>query len=139
MSKQVTGIIVRAIGIGLIIAGLVLAVFVMLEAWGLYKYPERIEAFAEAVEQGSNIDKTLAPRRTGDDLQSFSLGAAEASDESSIRLSYFFAWFIVFILMALLSRIAITAVSTGGKLALYDLEVKRLAKALTEEISRAYR
>lgn len=139
IASLVTGAVVRLMGTCLLIAGLVLAAMVMLEAWALYKYPERIEAFAAAVEQGSNIDKTLAPRRSGDGLSSLSLGQAEGDDQVSIRLSYFFAWFIVFILMLLLSRIAITAVSTGGKLALYDLEVKRLAKALIAETSKAYK
>ena len=139
MASLITGALVRSIGVCLLIAGLVLAALVMMETWALYKYPDRIEEFASAVERGSNIDKTLAPGRSGEGLASLSLGQADNADQVSIRLSYFFAWFIVFILMLLLSRIAITAVSTGGKLALYDLEVKRLAKALIEETSKAYK
>jgi hypothetical protein len=138
-ASMITGAMVRLIGVCLLVAGLVLAALVMLEAWALYKNPDRIQDFAAAVERGSNIDKTLAPRRSGEGLASLSLGQSEDPGAISIRLSYFFAWFIVFILMLLLSRIAITAVSTGGKLALYDLEVKRLAKALIHETSKAYK
>ena len=89
-----------------------------------------MEAFAATVEQGSNIDKTLAPRRTGDDLDSLTLGESDSEQESSIRLSYYFAWFIVFGLLLLISKIAIGVITTGGKLVLYDLEVNHLARAL---------
>ena len=137
--KRVISILVRTLGVLLLVAGLILVFLVIREAWGLYKYPERVEAFAATVEQGSNIDKTLAPRRTGDDLGSLAIGEGDNEQESSIRLSYFFAWFIVFGLLLLLSKIGIGVITTGGKLALYDLEVKRLARALVAESKTAYR
>tara|TARA_B100000029_G_scaffold505242_1_gene585607 strand:+ start:257 stop:718 length:462 start_codon:yes stop_codon:yes gene_type:complete len=136
--RAVISILVRTLGVLLLVAGLILVFLVIREALGLYKYPERVEVFAATVEQGSNIDKTLAPWRTGDDLGSLAIGESDSEQENSIRLSYFFAWLIVFGLL-LLSKIAIGVVTTGGKLALYDPEVNRLARALIEESKTAYR
>lgn len=118
--------LVRLIGLSLLLAGLAVAVLVLLEAWSLYKHPERIEVFADAVEAGSNVDKALrarpgAPLSTldqGDPAQ----GAGPAAErEAGIRLSYFFAWFIVFVLILLITRIAVSAMTVGGRLALHDL------------------
>tara|TARA_Y100000588_G_scaffold269935_1_gene285407 strand:+ start:73 stop:537 length:465 start_codon:yes stop_codon:yes gene_type:complete len=137
--RTVISILVRTLGVLLLVAGLILVFLVIREALGLYKYPERVEVFAATVEQGSNIDKTLAPWRTGDDLGRLAIGESDSEQENSIRLSYFFAWLIVFGLLLLLSKIAIGVVTTGGKLALYDPEVNRLARALIEESKTAYR
>lgn len=149
-ANKVMAIFVRSVGMVLLLAGLALAILVMMEAWSLYKYPERIEVYARAVEKGSNIDQALAPRSKSararllqgglnplseGDSQSGTPPAESASEAASanLRLSYFFAWFIVFILIMLIARIALSAVSTGGKLALYDTEVKKFARALVEE------
>jgi hypothetical protein len=135
-ATMVVVFLVRIIGLGLLVAGIALACVIMMEAWAFYKYPDRIEAFAQAVERGSNIDKALSPGKpstaTDQDLETGG-SAAMAEAGFDVRLSYFFAWFIVFILVMLLSRIALAAVTTGGRLALYDTEVKRFARALLAE------
>ena len=75
------------------------------------------------------------PRGTG--TTSPAPGAApDVAGESlaaGLRLSYFFAWFIVFMLIIVIARIAMTAISTGGRLVLHDTEVRRFARALIEE------
>ena len=135
--------LVRGLGLMLLLAGLVTAAFILMEAWALYKYPERIEVLALAVEKGSNIDKALLPKklsgengsRAGQDGDS----ASVSSESTNVRLSYFFAWFIAFFLILLIARIAMSAITTGGKLALYDTEVKKLARALLEESGKKTR
>ncbi len=44
---------------------------------------------------------------------------------------------IAILLLMLIGRLAIAAVKTGGELALYDLQIKRFAKYLTEQASGA--
>ncbi len=147
-ATNVMSIFVRLVGVVLLVAGLAVAILVLMEAWSLYKYPERIEAFARAVERGSNIDRAISPPRresapaalASDEPSSggASTGlqaapAPPASEQYNISLSYFFAWFIAIMLILLITRIAMSAIATGGKLALYDTEVKRFARALIEE------
>ena len=43
------------------------------------------------------------------------------------------AWLIAILLLLLVGRLAIAAVRTGGELALYDVQVKKLARALIKE------
>ena len=86
--------LVRGLGLMLLLAGLVTAAFILMEAWALYKYPERIEVLALAVEKGSNIDKALLPKklsgengsRAGQDGDS----ASVSSESTNVRLSYFY-------------------------------------------------
>ena len=56
---------------------------------------------AEAIENGSNIDKALLPRAGSNGDQ------AGVVATNSIHLSYFFAWFIVFFLILLIGRMRI--------------------------------
>ena len=134
IAEHIMLIFVRLLGTALLIFGLIVAVLVVLEAWKLYQEPERIERFAFAVEQGSNLDKILlfdtattaaeegtAPSRTRDD---------------NLRLSYFAAWFIVLALMLVLCILAMSAVSTGGQLALYDSNVRRLSRQVIREAKK---
>ena len=119
--------LVRGLGLVLLLSGLTTAVFIMMESWALYKYPERIAVIANAVETGSNIDKALLSNNSTND------SAPNSAEASNVRLSYFFAWLIAFFLILIIARIATSAISTGGKLTLYDTEVKKLAKTLLEE------
>lgn len=143
-------ILVRLLGMALMLLGLLLAGAVLFEIWNLYKSPEHVERFAQAVERGSNIDTALAPRRvqSGSAARVFGQSDAEsaqgdgASTVQSIRpdtfqLSYFFAWFIVFVLLMIASRFALAAITTGGRLALFDMDVSRFARALVREVGKA--
>lgn len=131
-SQDVLSIVVRLCGLLLLFIGLWIAIQVFSEALALYKDPTNIERMATAIESGSNIDKSLVPIRDsilGEDEE------AQTKPEvatSGFRISYFIAWIVNLLLLLLLARIAIMAVKTGGELALYDAQVKRLARQIVK-------
>ena len=126
--QAVLGICVRLLGLGLILIGLAIGVSVVLEAWALYKTPERIERFAVAIEQGSNIDSSFrsvaqaaAAEVTTEDGQANSEAGARRPNNGGFRLSYFAAWAITLVLMLVVGSLAMSAVATGAKLSLPGL------------------
>jgi len=161
--RDLMGITVRAIGMVLLLFGLWLALEVLNEAWQLYHDPGRIERFAEAIEQGSNIDRSIAPLQIenpagadaeqAEDLQAGELNAygrrsetAQSADTTvkvdpryRLRLSYYIAWVITLLLLLLLARISLAAVRTGGELVLYETQMKRFARELIRESSQGSR
>lgn len=118
-------IVVRAACLCLLLFGLWAGVTVLLEAIQLYRDPTRIESFAIAIENGSNIDKSLAP--VNDDA---------INGQNDFRLSYFAAWGIALLLLLFISVIAFAAIRTGGELLLYDAKMKRFAKELIKEADK---
>lgn len=52
---EVITIIVRLLGMVVLLVGLYIGIKVVFEAWHLYEEPQRIERFAKAIEQGSNL------------------------------------------------------------------------------------
>jgi len=159
-TRDFLAFIVRAIGLVLLLFGLWLALEVLYEAWQLYHEPARIERFAEVIEQGSNIDRSIAPLQienlgegpaangtdaSGNDLNAYGrqTGGArgqqpETAEEPQyrLRLSYYIAWVIALILLLLLARISLAAVRTGGELVLYETQMKRFARELVKETIR---
>ena len=144
-STRIMNLVVRAFGFVLLVVGLVVALMVVGSAWALYKNPENIESFARAVEHGSNLDLTLSNATAAGRHQLDANGesAADTAAVSSVgdtspafRFSYFVAWLLAILLLLLVGRLAIAAVRTGGELALYDVQVKKLARALIEERTR---
>lgn len=134
-NQDIVNIVVRICGVLLLFVGLWLSIQVFSEALSLYKNPGNILRMATAIEAGSNIDKSFRP--THDSL----LGQNEISvkHKSSLkiktdnfRISYFIAWVIDLLLLLLLARISITAIKTGGELALYDAQIKRLARQIVQ-------
>ena len=98
-------LLVRLTGIVLLSFGLLAGLKIMLEGFQLYREPARIEVFAQAIEKGSNIDRTLAPvDRNG------------LRNGGNFRMSYFAAWAIVLTLLLFISMIAFTAIRAGGEL-----------------------
>ena len=59
-STDLLSIVVRLFGLTLLVIGLYIGIKVIFEAWHLYEEPQRIERFADAIEQGSNLDALLA-------------------------------------------------------------------------------
>jgi hypothetical protein len=123
------------LGLGLILIGLGIGISVVLEAWALYKTPERIERFAIAIEQGSQIDKVfrsvasqavdeadsasgLAPAGSSAAPGATVSGEPARASSAGFRLSYFAAWAIVLALMLVVGTLAMSAAATGAKLAL---------------------
>ncbi len=145
VGQGVMALVVRFIGLFLLLAGLWVALQVLLEALELYRDPRRIERFAEAIEQGSNIDKSLVSFRNEIITEETGEPAGEnavpqsALPSANIRVSYFFAWMIVLLLLLLIARISLAAIKTGGELVLYDMQIKQFARALIRESGRGGR
>ncbi len=150
-AERVLNLVVRCFGLALMVVGLIVSLTVIVSAWSLYRSPTHIERFAQAVEQGSHLDLTLS-RATQSGQQQLDTSdtagmsplprAADAqapavTPPASFRFSYFMAWLIAILLLLLVGRLAIAAVRTGGELALYDVEVKKFARALIKEQARA--
>ena len=141
--RNIMSFIVRILGMFLLLAGLWVALQVLLTAQDLYEHPEKIERFAVAIEKGSNIDKTLAPIRdsliadnvSGNGVQQYAETKKRpaSTGTNNIRLSYFFAWVIALLLLLLIARISLTAIKTGGELVLYDMQIKQFARMLAKE------
>lgn len=137
MATDFMSFCVRLMGVFMLIVGLWMGVKVIVEVWALYRSPQHIERFADAIDQGSNLDKVLAsftstrPKKTSHDE---SATVKIQGDKQAIRVSYFLAWIIVILLLMLIGRLALGAIKTGGELALYDLQVKRFARLLMKEV-----
>ncbi|HEC58634.1 hypothetical protein LCGC14_0733290 [marine sediment metagenome] len=131
-------ILVRLLGLVMLLIGLFIGIKVIFEAWHLYKEPQNIERFADAIEQGSHLDVMLAkftPQTKAENSEASvqqTLPDAQASPES-LRVTYFLAWIIAILLLMVIGGLASSAIRTGGQLALYDLQVKRFARQLINE------
>ncbi len=145
-ASRLLNLTVRCCGLVLLAVGFVVALMVIADAWALYDNPDKIKSFARAVERGSNLDLTLSSaatkgrRQLEADNTDESLEAAfdgDAQAPPGLRFSYFVAWLLAILLLLLIGRLAIAAVRTGGELALYDVKVGKLARALLRERTRA--
>jgi len=146
IAQQLLAILVRLLGLGFLVVGIGAAVIILNEAWMLYKEPARIERFALAIEHGSNLDKifalstseTVKTGAQGDTAGSASSSsdAAESAGDVNFRPSYFAGWFLVLLLMLVASITAIAAVSAGGRLVLYDTDIRQLSRAVIKEVRR---
>lgn len=144
--SRLLNLLVRASGFVLLGVGFFVALMVIASAWSLYEQPARIEAFAREIERGSNLDLTLSQavaagrEQVEADLAARpEFGAAAppaATPAPGFRLSYFIAWLLAILLLLLIGRLALGAVRTGGELALYDVKVGKLARALLRERQR---
>jgi len=107
---------------------------VILEAWALYEEPSRIVRFADDIQRHSNLDGVIGTvtGSAGDTAGQ----AGKPAQAGSFRLSYFAAWFIVLLLMFVIGSLAMTAIATGGQLALYDLQVRQHSRAVIREVRR---
>ncbi len=131
-------IIVRLLGVVMLLIGLFIGIKVIFEAWDLYKHPQSIERFAEAIEQGSHLDTLLAkftphPKDIKNDTHAQSTLKKSETPGDSLRITYFIAWIIALFLLMIIGSLAFSAIKTGGQLALYDLQVKRFARQLMVE------
>ncbi len=136
---QILGIGVRAVGILVLLVGLWAGVRIILEAFALYQEPARIERFAEAIQEGSNIDDIFGNSLSKVLDTSSSQGSAGSTgdDSGGLRVSYFAAWLIALLLMSVIGMLSMTAITTGGQLALYDLQVRHYSRAMVREWRRS--
>jgi disulfide bond formation protein DsbB len=135
-TTDLLSILVRSLGLIMLIIGLYIGIKVIFEAWKLYEEPQRIERLADAIDNGSHLDNAISSItssaldvKPSDD----SVRAQVSNADDSLRVSYFLAWFLAVLLLLIISGLAMSAIKTGGQLALYDLEVKRFARQLIEE------
>ncbi|TDJ16869.1 MAG: hypothetical protein E2O65_09230 [Gammaproteobacteria bacterium] len=147
--QQLLAVLVRLMGLCFLVVGIGAAVIILREAWTLYQEPERIERFAIAIEHGSNLDKIFALNGgetsgnagTGDQGQAAADASAQPATSgtersATFRPSYFAGWFLVLLLMLVASITAIAAVSAGGRLVLYDTDIRQLSRAVIKEVRR---
>lgn len=138
--QQLLAMLVRLLGLAFLIIGIGAAVMILREAWTLYQEPARIERFADAIERGSNLDKIFAlpaEERAESTAEGEATGGADApAGRTDFRPSYFASWFLVLLLMLVGSIVAISAVSAGGRLVLYDTDIRQLSRAVVKEVRR---
>ncbi len=125
LATKATGLFVRLVGVVLLLFGFWTAMQVVVEAWNLYEDPSRVERFAVAIDQGSNIDRLLNPGEQ-----------EERTEVIQFRFSYFIAWAVVLLLLMLIGRLTIWFIRTGGELALYDVQVRRVARTLMRQAQK---
>lgn len=136
-STEFLGFVARFLGLIMLVIGLYIGIKVILEAWDLYEEPQRIERFAEAIDQGSNLDQLLdsfSQKTTGSEAEN---ETATNSQQATLRISYFLAWIIALVLLMVIGGLAASAIRTGGQLALYDLQVKRFANELIKQAQKS--
>ncbi len=127
-------LLVRLLGLVMLLIGLFIGIKVIFEAWHLYEEPQRIERFADAIEQGSHLNAVIASvaQKQTSTPQPRAIPPQQAK-QVSLDLTYFLAWAIVIVLLMVIGSLAATAIRTGGQLALYDLQVKRFANQLLKQ------
>lgn len=128
--RQVLSVAVRLVGIAVLFIGVWAGVKVIVEAWSLYEQPARIEQFAQAIDAGSNLDKMFASATKDQGSE------GQSAIAQGLKLSYFAAWFIALLLLMVVGSLAMSAITTGGRLALYDTQVKKLSRAVIRELAR---
>ncbi len=142
--QQLLAVLVRLLGLCFLVVGIGAAVVILHEAWMLYQEPSRIDRFALAIERGSNLDKIFAlsggetakTSEQGGTVGSAPSSSDAASESANLRLSYFAGWFLVLLLMLVASITAISAVSAGGRLVLFDTDIRQLSRAVVKEVRR---
>lgn len=135
-TTEVLAVIARLMGLIMLLIGLIIGIKVILEAWSLYDEPQRIERFANAIDQGSNLDQLLrsfSQKTTSAENESATI-AETSAQQPSLRISYFLAWIIALLLLMVIGGLAASAIRTGGQLALYDLQVKHFANELIKQV-----
>lgn len=138
-TNDILGIIVRLLGLVILVIGLTVALKVIIEAWELYKEPQNIERFATAIEQGSGLDSLInnfAQKSSNPDPDVANSELKRPTPQQSLRLTYFVAWIIVVLLLMVIGGLGMSAIRTGGQLALYDLQVKRFAREVLNEAKK---
>ena len=129
---------VRTLGFVLLLAGLWVILQVLSAAQNLYQHPDNITRFAIAIQKGSNVDNAFQflDKEPAYPTQQKNDKVSDAAANNSLKLSYFFAWVVVMLLFLLITRIALSCVRAGSELILFDLQIKRLARALAKELNK---
>jgi hypothetical protein len=156
---------IRLIGLGVLLAGLYSAAQVGVKAWELLENTDQVTRLSESIEKQSHLNAFVGEmqglmnliKKSRDSAQLLSdVGHPSAPIPSStatqnqvagnpplFNASYFSAWGIVLVLLALIAKISLWAVREGGKLALYsvnsDKQLKGILRELIAEVRRSGR
>jgi len=95
---------VKTTGFFLLLMGVCISLYIAVETIQLYQHPENMEHLAVVIEKGSNIDHALMNN------------LHKTNDNNSLRLSYFVAWLLNFMLIMLISMISLAFIKTGASL-----------------------
>jgi hypothetical protein len=138
MGSMALGIMVRVVGVVVLFVGLWVGIKIILEAWALYEQPQRIVRFADDIQKHSHIDGIIGSlgAATGAATGADKAQRAGSGPDNGLRLSYFAAWFIALLLIFVIGSLAMSAITTGGQLALYDLQLKRYSRSVIKEVRR---
>ena len=156
---------IRLIGLGVLLAGLYSAAQVGIKAWELLENTDQVTRLSESIEKQSHLntfvgemrglmDLIKKTRESGQLLSDVGQGTTPktygsatpnqvSNDPPLFNASYFSAWGIVLVLLALIAKISLWAVREGGKLALYsvnsDQQLKGILRELITEVRRTGR
>lgn len=111
--EQTTTLVARVAGLVLLLVGVWGAIQVVGEAWQLYRSPDTVSRFAEAVERGTHIDRILLPanRRAQPDGQ-----GNHAASSDQFRPSHILGWVLAIALLLLVGRLCFWILLAGAKL-----------------------
>ena len=122
--------VVRLIGITVMIFGLYISGKVAFEAWNLYDKPESIQKWQKIVEKETQMDAALNSKMDAALQQN-----NKPVNKKIIKFSYFVSWFIVVLMLLIISRIGLWTLREGAKLALFNnIDTQQFARAIVEEI-----
>ncbi len=143
---------VRLLGIGILLIGIYTAFQVATKLKNLLEHPDTIVPFATEIESRAHLNSFLGqinvlvsfmekvnrslPNEAGvqeNTLPTQRTNQAQPPAEP-FNGSYFAAWSIVLILLALIARISFWAIREGGKLALTQVNNERQLKLIIQEL-----
>jgi hypothetical protein len=146
--------VIRLVGLGVMLIGLIGAFYVASRAWNLLENPERIAKYSEEVEKQSHLNAFIGrmnsvfdfieqaesalpaaePEKDNKKTQDPSRPASPTLESTTLNASYFAAWGIVILLLALIARICFWAIREGGTLALYSVDSERQLRIVMREL-----
>lgn len=102
----------RLAGLVLLLVGVWGAVQVLGQAWDLYRNPDSVSRFGEAVERGTHIDRALLPANR----RSSGTGDSYAATGDDFRPSHVLGWVVAIIMLLVLGRLAYWLLVAGSLL-----------------------
>jgi hypothetical protein len=150
--------LIRFLGIAIIAGGLFSAVQVVEKAWSLLDKPDSITALAEEIESQAHLNAFVNQLSVVVDFMNKAKAAlpqlqppqgqapAPAAEPQSaavvaapINASFFAAWIIVVVLLGLIAKISLWAVTSGVQLATYGGDSERQLKMVLRELLQEVR
>lgn len=147
-----SAVLLRFVGVAILLAGLYSGFLVVQKVWTLFDEHEGIARFAERIEEHSNLNEFVgrmtavmsliqeagrtAREQPKGEPEGKARGAAQAEPRESgqFNASYFAGWALSIILLFLIARISLWAVTAGGKLALYSVDQEVQLKLILREL-----